>query len=232
MGNYKKENLMTISNDYYREGISINNNIFAIASNSVISRGKDILTIYNINRKKDIKIFKGSFILSSTGLKKMIYQNIDENKNEILLLCACKKYLKNQKNGILLIYNLDSENVEIKHKFYPTGKFEVHCFCQILSETNNNYILKTNDIINITNNFFVGGLDTEKKKGSIKLYKINKVKKNNKEIFEIEKIQDIIIPKEKQFKGFNGAISCIEQSKSNRNIYITCWNGNVFLFKN
>ena len=34
-----------------------------------------------------------------------------------------------------------------------------------------------------------------------------------------------------KFKGFNGAISCIEQQKSNGNILITCWDGNVYLFE-
>ena len=53
MGKYKKENFMTISNEYYREGISINKDIFVIVSNSVISRGRDILTIYDINKKRD-----------------------------------------------------------------------------------------------------------------------------------------------------------------------------------
>ena len=231
MGKYKEGNILTISNEYYREGISINNDIFALVSNSVISSGKDILTIYNIHRKKDIKMFKGSFILSSTGLQKMLYKNENENKNEILLLCACKKYLKGQKNGILLIYNLESENVKISHKFYSTDKFEVHCFCPIFN-ISKKYIFKTNDNINITNYFFVGGFDTAKIKGSIKLYKINKIKENNKEIFEIKKIQDIMIPKNEQFKGFKGAISCIEQSKRNGDIYITSWNGDVFLFNN
>ena len=62
--------------------------------------------------------------------------------------------------------------------------------------------------------------------------KFNKIKENNKEIFEIKKIQDIVIPKNEQFKGFKGAISCIEQSKRNGDIYITSWNGDVFLFNN
>ena len=229
---YEERNHTIISNDYYREGISINKDIFALVSNSIISRGKDILTIYDIKKKKDIKMFKGSFIFSSTGLKTLLYKNKNksDNKSELFLLCACKKYIKGQKNGILLIYNFNSEKVNIKHKFFPTDKFEVHCFCQILDLSNPEHKLKPE--LNYINYFFVGGFDIAKNKGSIKLYKINKIKKNNEEIFELEIIQDIVIPKTGNFKGFKGAISCIEQSQKNKNIYITSWNGNVFLFKN
>ena len=34
-----------------------------------------------------------------------------------------------------------------------------------------------------------------------------------------------------EFKGFNGAISCIIQSKDDNNILITCTDGYVFLFQ-
>jgi hypothetical protein len=156
----------------------------------------------------------------------MLYNNKDK-----ILLCACKKYTKGQKNGILLIYNLESENNnnEINEQFYDTKFFEVHCFCQILEESNNDKVLSTNEELKFTNNFLVGGLDTVKKRGIIKLYEIKQKKKDNKEIFEIEIIQNIEFKKKGSFKGFQRAISCIEQSKS-RNVYITSWDGYVYEF--
>ena len=111
---------------------------------------------------------------------------------------------------------------------YPKD-FEVHCFCQILIIANNN-ILTDSEIKN-TNYFFVGGFDTKKHRGGIKLYII---KKNKDEIIEIEKIQDIVLENEyvygKGFKLFKGPISCIKQSIYNGNLLITCWDGNVYLF--
>ena len=108
-------------------------------------------------------------------------------------------------------------------KFYNTKDFEVHCFCQIIIIVNNKIFEKPK--IEKTNFFFVGGFDTNKHKGGIKLYKI---KKNKKEIIEIEKIQDIVL--ENEYELFKGPISCIKQSTSNGNILITCWDGNVYLF--
>ena len=114
-------------------------------------------------------------------------------------------------------------------KFYNTKDFELDYFCQIIIIVNNNIFEKHK--IEKANYFFVGGFDTKKHKGGIKLYKI---KKNKEEIIEIEKIQDIVLEYEyencKGFKLFKGPISCIKQSTSNGNILITCWDGNVYLF--
>ena len=155
------------------------------------------------------------------------------NTDNIILLCACKKYTKEQKNGILLV-KLKINNSDIwdkSHKFFDTGKFEVYCFCPISS---------TNEIINknkkYTKYFLVGGFDTLRKKGLIKLYKIKK-NKNNKNI-TIEFIQNIETKLDnkdkgtKDFNGFRGPISCITQSLSTGNILITCFDGNVYLFAN
>ena len=222
-------NFLPILEEYYREGIVINKNIFAITSNRIITGGDDKISFYNNNTKKIFKEIKGySFILTSTGLCLMSFNNNNENN---LLLCACKKYLKNQKNGILLI-NLNKINENDKKnniiKFYNTEYFEVHCFCQIS-------IIKEFSIMNPeksyekTNYFLVGGFDTKRKKGIIKLYKLIKRKD---EIYEIEKVQDIILKKNNEYKGFKGAISCIEvqKNKSKGNLLITCWDGNVYSF--
>ena len=173
-----------------------------------------------------------------------------------------KYILKAKKNGILLISDLkkiDDSDYNIKNniKFYNTKDFEVHCFCQISKIVNKN-LLKDSEI-DKTNYFFVGGFDTKRYRGGIKLYKINE---NKEEIIEIEKIQDIELEneylqykkdkqdkqdkqdnKDKQdnqdnkdkdilykLKLFKGPISCIKQSTYNGNILITCWDGNVYLF--
>ena len=219
---------------YYKEGIQIDKFIFAFTSNKIASGGEDKITFCNINTKKPFNIRNNSLILSTTGLYLMSLDNDDNNK---ILLCACKKYIKAQKNGILLISdlkNIDKSNYDIKRniKFYNTKGFEVHCFCQIsiIVEENLLTVSKTKK----TNYFFVGGFDTKKYRGGIKLYKI---KKNNEEIIEIEKIQDIVLKNEYEFKNknnlFKGPISCIKQSKNDIKILIiTCWDGNVYLFKN
>ena len=65
-------------------------------------------------------------------------ENNKENKHNInykVLLCACKKYIKNQKNGILLV-NINEKDssqneAKISYIFYNTKNFEVYCFCPI-----------------------------------------------------------------------------------------------------
>ena len=232
------ENLESILNGYYKEGIMINKSLCAFTSNRIISKGEDKITFFSLCSEKSCGEIKNySFILSSTGLCLMSIDN-KENNNQILF-CACKKYLKGQKNGILLINDLkmieESNNNNIKNniKFFDTNDFEVHCFCQLIS-FDKNIILKNKEITK-TNYFFVGGFDAKRKKGKIKLYKINKTED---EFIEIEEVQDNIIPKcsdevkengdKFKFNGFNGPISCIEQSKSDGNILITCWDGNVY----
>ena len=65
----------------------------------------------------------------------LIKKKDGENK---VLLCACKKYIKDQKNGILLVNPQLGENKEIKNPFYDTGDYEVYCICPILNVVNNN----------------------------------------------------------------------------------------------
>ena len=217
---------------YYRQGIAIDKNIYAITSNRVIEGGDDKICFFNINSKKLFIEIKGySFILSPSGLFLISMNNNNHNKNDEnkLLLCACKKYLRNQKNGILLISNLNkiNEKDKIKNsiKFYNTGNFNVHCFCQLSIIENISKENFSNSIIK-TEYFLVGGFDVKKKRGIIKLYKIIK----RDEIYEIERIQDIIIKHNNIFKGFKGPISFIEQSKSNGHILISSWDGNVYSF--
>ena len=154
-------------------------------------------------------------------------------KNKILL-CACKKYTKDQKNGILLVNPNIGNCKRIENEFYDTNNFEVYCFCPILNVEYNNK-LKINEeefkkeikIID-TEFFFVGGFDRDKREGIIKLFKIIYGDKiwNTK----IQYIQDIIIQEKENFQYFDGPISCINQSKLTGHILVTCYNGNIYLF--
>ena len=158
-----------------------------------------------------------------------------EINNHKILLCACKKYNIEQENGILLVnININNRTEKFFHSFYNTDYFEVNCFCPILDVKNNNSldddITKEENIkINKTNYFLVGGFDVDKGEGIIKLYEIIYSEKFNET--SIKYIQDIIIPKNDNFEGFNNSISGITQSKITGNILVTCLDGNVYLFK-
>ena len=154
-----------------------------------------------------------------------------------ILICACKKYKENERNGILLVNPQIQNNKRIKNEFYDTGNFEVYCLCPILIIENRNKNFdnidekyRKNIIIEDTEYFLVGGFDIEKREGLIKLYKAI----YSKETFEtrIQYIQDInidIIDNQK-IEYFDGPIICIYQSKITGNILVSCYNGKVYLF--
>ena len=145
--------------------------------------------------------------------------------------------------------NKNINYINISKIFYDTGNFQVYCFCQILKFDYLKEIMILNryeKIMTETEYFLVGGFDSIKKKGLIKLYQLN-YNNDNFDLTDIEYIQDIEIKKEykkdsknlnngnnsnkiKNFKGFRGPITCITQSKFNGNILITCFDGNVLLF--
>ena len=156
---------------------------------------------------------------------------IPKHENSKLLFAACKKYIKGDKNGILLVilqFNKDCSKRYLK--FYDTKDFEVYCFCPFLKKENKNLLEDVQKIE--TEYFLVGGFDLNKKKGLIKLYKV--IYYYEIEKIKIEYIHDIIIEKKKGkndlecFKGFKGPISCIIQS-SQGEILVTCYDGNVYL---
>ena len=231
-------------------GIKINNYIYALTSNKIVKKGKDKIIFYNISSKIIIKeIDNYSFVLYPNNLTLITPNNKNNNK---ILLCACKKYIKSQKNGILLLKLEINNDINISKIFYDTGKFEVYCFCQIFKFNilNEIMILKRYKKIMIeTEYFLVGGFDTIKRKGLIKLYRLN-YNNDNFNLTDIKYIQDIDIKKKYKkdliiekninneknsenffnFKGFKGPITCITQSKFTGNILITCLDGNVYLF--
>ena len=247
-----------ITEETFWGGIVINNSIIAITSNKILSKGKDKLCFYNINSKNFIKEISGySFVLFQNNLSLILKENNDNC--ERLLLCACKKYIKGQKNGILYVKIKLTPEFSATELFYESKNFEVYCFCPI-SKTDNT-IFQNNTDKNIYNEYFyVGGFDTIKHEGLIKLFKINY--NNDKfENAEIEFISDIKFKKTKIdktinvtnsditksnesknksskdekrkgiFRGFKGPITCIYQYMNLNEILITCFDGNLYQFK-
>ena len=223
----------------FRGCIKIDENIIAFTSNITLPDGYDSLIFYDIETHKIIYEIKDcySFTISTNSLSTM------ETKDLFVLLCGCKKYNdKNyHKNGILLVDLLGNNiNNEI---FLETDDFEIYCFCPISYKINNEDIF-------YTDYFFAGGFSKSKSQGMVKLYKLQKIEKE----IVIEFQQDIIFKEKKiklkddpknyetfnrirdikeyyYFNRFERNVSCITQSKINGDIYITCWDGNVFLFE-
>ena len=218
----KKSSNIIIS-QFSKSGIFIDDDYIIFKSTKIVINE---LILYNIKHKVEVYItIQYSLIYSSDGLAL--------NKNHILL-CACKKYTKKQKNGILLINFKDIlNNINFDKFFYDTKNFEVYCFCWLLK-------IKKDNKVNILNNnsaksefskyFLVGGFNKDKNQGLIKLYKLVYTDEFND--IKSEYIHDINIMNSlnKNFKGFNGPISSIIQSNIDGNILITCWDGNVYLF--
>ena len=226
---FKHENIRveTILKKPFLTGIKIDSDFVIFASNSLIPKGEDKLIFYDINKNEIFKEIIGySFIISPNCLTFV---------NQKILLCACKKYLPQQKNGILLI-NISGlkGGGTLKMQFYNTKDYEVYCFCPILIVNNENPIngeINNKEKIKLINTdyFLVGGFDIEKAEGIIRLYKV--IYEENIDDIKIEYIQDINIEEKNGFEGFDGPISCIIQSTIIGNIIVTCWDGNVYLFK-
>ena len=229
---YRKADNYIIIEKTYRNGIKINDNILALTSNKVAVDGEDSLIFYD-ERKKSWKrerriiyrIDNYSFNLNTNGLALMYCDN--DNKYRIML-CACKKYLGGQKNGILLVNPQLEENHEVNNPFYDTGDFEVYCFCPIFDffykkEKISDEKIKSKN----TELFFVGGYDNSKNQGEIKLYRLicNEKTYNVK----IEYLQDITI-KNNNFGRFGGAVNCIIQSQKTGIILVTCNDGKIYKF--
>jgi hypothetical protein len=244
-----------IINDNYNfnGGIQLGKNSAAFTSNSTLPEGKDEIYFYFSEQEKiSENIISGEYSFTTSNHSMELMPNKKGEKS--FLLCGCKKYKEGQKNGILLI---DLNNY--RKQFYDTDNFEVYCFCSL-------YIIierkskEKNPKTFSTNYFLVGGSETDKKRGAIKLFKLNYKDddeendnnknendiNNDKDLEIIEFVEDIIINKttvkkyknteqnlnyeDYNFDGFNGNISCITQSKRTGKLLITSWDGNVYLF--
>ena len=228
--NSKIKNSLTSSEKFYLGSIKIAQNIIAITSNKVLYKGEDKLILYNINKKKISREIKGySFNIGANGLALIPREEVKCNHK--ILLCACTKYMDDQKNGIYLVNPQFEDKKGINNTFYDTGNFEVFCFCPILIINPNNDILEKGKEIDIqdTEYFFVGGFNLDKKEGEIKLFKV--VYNENESINKIEFVQVIEFERNKDFAGFEGAVNCIIKTKREKNGYIlvTCYNGKVYL---
>ena len=225
--------IYNIDKKAYRGGIKINDNILAITSNRILPNGENKLRFFDGSTKNfldKIEVGNYSFTLSENNCALM---GIPKREKEKLLLVACKKYLKDDKNGILLL-KLQFYNDEKKEKFYDTKNFEVYCFCPIFKiELKSLFTKIEKNQINETEYFLVGGFDIDKNEGLIKLYKV--IYDDNIENIEIEYVLDIIVKKKigkdksGSFKGFKGHISCMIQSSIGE-ILLTCYDGNVYQF--
>ena len=236
LNNYNNNKILIYKNVLMKSAIKIDDDFLVFKSNKVASKGMSQLLLYNFRVKKDISYRikteeDYSFIFSPLG-QTLIAHKFNSAKEDIgnrILLFACKKYIKGQKNGILLFYNMNNINNLFEGKkimdsyFYNTNTFEPYCICPFLINESK-YIIDTSDKIKETDYFLVGGFDKKRKQGMIKIYKIIIYD----EKLSIEFIQDIKLFN-KDFKGFNGPISSIIQSKEDGNLLITCWDGNVFL---
>ena len=125
------------------------------------------------------------------------------------LLCACKKYEKNEENGILLVdLNYSHEN-KFRYKFFNTGNIEIYCFCQIYEESKF---------------FLIGCFDLDKRISLVKLYKLREGKELGiRYLQDIENIDDI-------FGGFELPVNNIVQIKDTGKIIITTMDGKIYLF--
>lgn len=262
---FDSDSFNIVNEDTYRGLHKMSETRIAMTSNSIIQGGKNKLIIYNFASKdnkntseikgnkrgdKEFEIENYSFIASNTGMASL--------SEEGVLLCACKKYTKDDKNGILLVTIADNEkNNSIiennkpkwEHKFKNTDEFEVHCFCflSLLKDENNPKIVDINDFNDHNKKkdiFLVGGFDSKLGEGRIRLYTF--VRKDNK-IKDIKFLQDVEIQKTAKMdiesrieqkktvniKVFNGAISCLIQSSQGTDIknkiIASCYDGRVYL---
>ena len=199
--------------DIYIGGIIINKYEFALTSNQILENGRDELLFFDKKDNISNKIIGFSFVTKANGLTLI---SGEDNKNEILV-CACKKYISNQKNGILSVNIINK-----KYQFYDTNNYEVYCFCPIIIKENL-YIL--NDEKNKrfkTDYFLVGGFDKDKKRGFTKLYKIKKGDGP-----ELININDIEIDNSIELLS---PISCITQYNGSNNFFIVSLDGNISWF--
>ena len=229
-------------NESYWTGIKINSELIALTSNKHLTNGEDAIIFYNYYGKRIVKTIENySFTLSQNNLALMPKEGIKPSKkiekSNKILLCACRKYEADQKNGILLLKLEMNDNFKIlSQNFYETGKFEVYCFCPISLFYNINDISilnKENNQMIETEYFLVGGFYPETKQGLIKLYKVI----YNREIFEKTEIEyfsdfeiekDVNIKEVKKFDGFKGYITCITQSRYDGAIFVGCSDGKVY----
>ena len=158
--------LPILHNRSYFNSIKINENVVALISNSLLPNGEDVLNFCNIKKKKLLSnaVKDYSFLMSPNGLELM--PKLDTTKNNRILLCACKKYTKEQQNGILLVNPQLGDNQNVEKPFYSTGNFEVYCFCPILNKKEKKQKKEKKEIIMRNENDYDEFYERREKNGS------------------------------------------------------------------
>ena len=216
-----------------RSGVWIEENIFGFCTidnvfNNKNKKNKVIIYNVNSNRKKNEIPINYTINLSQNSLASMRMTTCENKK---VLLFGCKKYVKRQKNGILIVNYSFSNEKDVDKVYFEKTNFEVYCFCQISKYKDENKIFHIKNKIEKTDYFLVGGLDINKNRGVIKLYKLICVKDNNSnDTIKIKYIDEAFIYEKKYYKYFRGAISCMIQLEGNNKILVGCWDGNVYIF--
>ena len=217
LGNNSINEEEKISKYSYKHGIEIDKNLILLISNNILPDGKDKLIIYDKLKREIVSELEGySFNISKNSLYLM------KNRDYKIVLCACKKNTKYQKNGILLVNTHIEDNQEIFDCFYDTFSFEPYCFCEL------KYIYKKEKEINKYETFYflVGGLNAIKGIGVLKLYKI--IYEHKAYNTKIEYIDDISFEHD-NFLGFEGPITSLIQSRKTGEILVSCRYGNIYL---
>ena len=205
----------------FANGIILNKKFLVLISNSILPNGNNKLWLYDIKEKNLLEHKKEINHSFNKGVNGLLLMKLENNKE--ILLCACKKYTKDGKNGIEVIDSEVERIDDINSSFFNTYEFEVSCFCPITK--------KENDKILPTNYILVGGFDTEKREGMIKLYRII-ITSNKSDKFScyLEFLQDIVIEITNDFDGFKGTVNCMILTKHTRDLIVGCWDGNVYCF--
>ena len=225
-----EEEIKEISKENLLDGIKITDSLYAFYSNEKFTDGKSVILIYDtkipINDQKknnnpmSINIFKNSEGKITFPSYNNPFHYIDVNKNYKILLCACRGYKPENANGILII-RIDPSSLKIKiQTLFDTEDFEVSCFCTIPEGINekNAYIL-------------VGGLEADKRRGMIKLYKLTYNDFNDD--VKISFIQDAIEDYDRfqDDNDFDGRITkiFIPEGKE-KDVIVQCFGGSCYLF--
>ena len=202
-------------------GIKITNNLYAFYSNKNFFEENKIY-LYNISDDNNIDKFCANNIQNCSypsDNNELLLINIDDNYK--ILLCACKSYKSGDINGILIV------KIDIKKFRYTiqelinTEDFEINCFCTIDENKEEHF-----------DHFLVGGLEKNKRRRTVKLYKIIYNISNENIKVGIEYVQDAIEDFNKiNFDGKIYKIIKTYDNENNMNIIIHCKNGSIYLFK-
>ena len=234
-GLYRSTSLKTenndekISDENLLDGIKITDSLYAFYSNEKFTDGNNIILMYDTNKKisedninnnpKSIKEFTNSMGKNTFPSFNNPFCVINVNNNYKILLCACRGYCSNDANGILITRIETNSFITKSQELFDTDDFEVSCFCSIHEnkEKKYSYIL-------------AGGLEVDKRRGMIKLYKFSY--NDFKDIVKIEFIQDAIEDFEQfQDDDFDGRINkiFIPEGKK-RDVIVQCFGGSCYLF--